>query len=264
MREKVSESETTKRVPGGRKRTSESPIQSVERASRILGFFVNRPRMSLAEITGQLDVSRATAHRYVVALRRASLLRHEPATGKYTLGPQIVTLASAALAGLPIITLAGPVMERLVEEVNETAVLSVWDGEAPVVVRIEDNTNRLVRIGIKAGARLPTFDSAQGLVFNTFLPPGEPPALPRGSKGGAIRAELARVRKEGVAVNSQVVAGIRAVAAPVFRSGSIVASLAIVGTTASIPEPPDSPVAQALVAAAKMLSAELGFALEEE
>ena len=45
-------------------------------------------------------------------------------------------------------------MERLVARVNETVVLSIWDGESPVVVRVEDNTDRLVRIIVRTGARM--------------------------------------------------------------------------------------------------------------
>ena len=69
--------------PGGTRdlNGSESAIQSVARAAHILGFFtVGRPRRSLSEITARLGVSRATAHRYTVALRQANLLRFDPAT----------------------------------------------------------------------------------------------------------------------------------------------------------------------------------------
>ena len=47
-------------------------------------------------------------------------------------------------------------------------VLSVWDGEAPVVVRVDANTGRLVRIVVATGSRLP-MDSAQGRVFAAFF-----------------------------------------------------------------------------------------------
>ena len=130
----------------------ESAIQSVARAAHILGFFtVGRPRRSLSELTARLGVSRATAHRYTVALRQANLLRFDPATNEYTLGPQVLTLAAAAGAGLPIVAIAGPHMEALVRRVNETVVLSIWDGEAPIVVRVDDNPERLVRISIHTG-----------------------------------------------------------------------------------------------------------------
>jgi IclR family pca regulon transcriptional regulator len=221
----------------------QAPVnQSVERAAQLLGLFsVDEPELTLAEITTRLGTSKATAHRYATALRRAGLLRWNG--GAYTLGPRIVELAATALAGLRIIKVAGPYLERLVAEVNETAVLSIWDGEAPVVVRVDDNTDRLVRINVRTGSRLP-MDSAQGKVFAAFLH-REP--------------ELEDVRETGLAFNERIVEGIAALASPVFQGEEIVATMALVGTSASVTADASSEAARALREASAGLSAELGF-----
>ncbi len=221
--------------------------QSVERAARLLSLFsVEEPELSLAELTARLETSKATAHRYATALRRAGLLRLS--AGGYTLGPRIVELAATALAGLRIVKVAGPYLERLVSEVNETAVLSIWDGEAPVVVRVDDNTDRLVRINVRTGSRLP-LDSAQGKVFRAFL--------------GEDGVELDAVRRDGVAFTARVVEGIAALGAPIFQGNEIVATMALVGTTAAIPAEPRSDVATRLRESAAALTAELGFVERE-
>jgi DNA-binding IclR family transcriptional regulator len=217
--------------------------QSVERASQLLGLFsVDEPELTLGEITARLGTSKATAHRYATALRQAGLLRLSG--GAYTLGPRIVELAATALAGLRIIKVAGPYLERLVSQLNETAVLSIWDGEAPVVVRVDDNTDRLVRINVRTGSRLP-LDSAQGKIFRAYLP-GE-------------GERLGDVREAGLAFTGRVVEGIAALAAPVFQGEEIVATMALVGTTGAIAPDPGSAMAHALCEAAAGLSAELGF-----
>lgn len=220
-----------------------APInQSVERAARLLGLFsIEEPALSLAEITGRLGTSKATTHRYATALRRAGLLRYS--NGLFTLGPRVVELAASALAGLRVVEVAGPFLARLVDETNETAVLSVWDGDAPVVVRIDDNVDRLVQIRVPTGARLPP-DSAQGKVFRAFL---------------GDSTELDDVRANGLAFNTRVVEGIAALAAPVFQGEEIVATIAVVGTVAAITDDPESPLAQRVRDAAQSLSAELGF-----
>jgi len=256
MRERVSHDGTAE--------DGESAIQSVARAARILGFFtVGHPRHSLSEITARLGVSRATAHRYTVALRQANLLRFDPATNEYTLGPQVLTLAGAAGAGLPILAIAGPHMEALVRLVNETVVLSVWDGEQPVVVRVDDNPERLVRISIHTGARLTVFRSSQGRVFCAFLNEGEVPGLKRALRTDrALGAELDRVRRERIAVTSDVEPGIRAIAAPVFHGDRVMATVAIVGTCASLPESRSSSMAKHLLVTAGALSREFGTVYE--
>ena len=237
-------------------RTVGTPLnQSIERASALLGFFTpERPELALAELRARLGTSKATAHRYAVALRRAGLLRYEPSRQLYALGPRIVELAASALAGLRIVNVAGPHMEHLVQTVNETVVLSIWDGEAPVVVRVEDNTDRIVRIVVRTGSRLPR-TSAQGKVFASFG---------KDVVGGAADGrELASIRASRIAVNSQVVQGIRAVATPVFQEPDLVAAMAIVGTSAAIPEDAGSPLAKKLRETAEVLSAELGFLTHE-
>lgn len=255
---------TTTDDAGAGRPEAASTIQSVERAARILGFFtVSRPRMTLSEITARLGVSKATAHRYAMALRGVNLLRYDKAAGEYTLGPQVLTLGAAARAGLPIITLAGPIMEQLVREVNETAVLSVWDGESPVVVRVDDSTERVIRLSVRAGSRLSIFGSAQGRTFSAFLGPDEVPGLADAlATHRTMAQELQAVRDSGIAINTPEVHGVRTVAAPVFGDGRVVAVMAIVGTTATVSDDISSPAAKALARAAQQLSAQFGVPTE--
>jgi IclR family pca regulon transcriptional regulator len=226
-------------------RIAEPPVnQSVERAARMLGAFsVEEPELSLGELTARMGLTKATAHRYATALRVAGLLRSHD--GVYSLGPRVVELAAAALAGLGVIRVAEPYMLELVTETGQTAVLSVWDGEAPVVVRVSENHERLVRIVVAAGSRLPR-DSAQGKVFRAFL----------GEDGDP---DLEAVRRDGFAANAVVMEGVTAVAAPVFQAEEIVATLAVVGTSAALDATAQSPLTRALRNAAVGLSTELGF-----
>jgi DNA-binding IclR family transcriptional regulator len=232
-------------------RTGTPLNRSIGRAARMLGLFSpEEPELALSSMTSRLDINKATAHRYALALRHAGLLRYDASRQLYSLGPRIVELAASALAGLHIIKIAGPHMERLMARVNETVVMSVWNGESPVVVRVEDNTDRIVRIVVRIGSRLP-ITSAQGKVFRAFGTDTPPRTVPQ--------PELADVRATRIAVNSQVVQGVRAIATPVFQDTELVSAMAIVGTSASVPEGPGSELALALRQAAEALSAELGF-----
>lgn len=239
-------------------RTEMTPsIQSVERAANILGFFTqSRPRLTLSELTARLGMSKATAHRYAMALRQVNLLRYDPARGEYTLGPQVLVLAAAARAGLQITTVAGPLMEELVRQVNETVVLSVWDGEAPVVVRVDDGTDRMVRVSVRTGSRLDPFGSAQGRVFCAFLPEANVPGLADAlAESPKLRSELTAIRESHVGLNISEYHGVRTVAAPVFADDQILAVMALVGTTTTLSESASSDAAKALRSTAERLSA---------
>jgi DNA-binding IclR family transcriptional regulator len=127
------------------------------------------------------------------------------------------------------------------------------------VVRADDNPDRLVRISIHTGSRLTLFRSSQGRIFCAFLPEGEVSGLRRAlRRDPALAAELQRIRRTRIAVTSAVEAGIRAIAAPVFQGDRVMATVAIVGTSASVPESRTSPMAKALLATAAQLSREFG------
>ncbi len=168
--------------------SSDAPVnQSVERAVRLLGFFSpEEPELTLAQLTQRLGTSRATTHRYTLALRRVGLLRFDPGAAVYSLGPRIVELA-------------------------------------------------------------------QGKIFLTFG--AAPVELPV--------EERVQIEETRIAVNSQVVEGIRAIATPIFQGGELTAAMALVGTIASLPEGPRSDPAVRLRSAAEALSAELGSQSDE-
>jgi DNA-binding IclR family transcriptional regulator len=236
--------------------TTEAPInQSVERAVQMLGFFTaEEPELTLAQLTKRLGTSRATTHRYAMALRRVGLLRYDAPSGTHSLGPRIVELAATALSGLRIIRIAGPHMERLAADLNETVVLSIWDGDAPIVVRVDDNTDRVVHIVVRTGSRLPRRTSAQGKVFLTFSGHGDELAA----------KEHERVRQTGIAINTQNEDGIRAIATPIFQDRECVATMAVVGTIANLPARESAPLCRRLRETAEILSAELGFFSDQE
>jgi DNA-binding IclR family transcriptional regulator len=235
--------------------TTEAPInQSVERAVQMLGFFTaEEPELTLAQLTKRLGTSRATTHRYAMALRRVGLLRYDAGAGTHSLGPRIVELAATALSGLRIIRIAGPHMERLAAELNETVVLSIWDGDSPVVVRVDDNTDRVVHIVVRTGSRLPRTTSAQGKVFLAFS-----------GEGGLTEKVAERVRHTRIAINTQNEDGIRAIATPIFQDRDCVATMAVVGTIANLPAKESAPLCLRLREMADNLSAELGFFSHQE
>lgn len=242
--------------------TAAPTIQTVQRAALILSSFtVGKPQLSLNEITARLGASKATAHRYTKALRAANLLRYDERTALYSLGPQVLTLAATARAGLPIVAAAEPYMEELAQQVNETIVLSVWDGETATVVRSVDNTDHIIRISVRPGSRLDLTASAQGRVFCAFLPEEDVPSLRKHTRRSPeLTHELDEIRTHGLSVNSPDVNGVRTIAAPVFEGEKISGAMAIVGTTVSIPDSVDSPMAKALWECANALSKRLGSA----
>lgn len=247
----------TTRVPDGGP-SGVVPIKSVERAAKLLGLFsANETKLTLGEIARRLGMSRATAHRYCVSLRGTGLLHYDPSSNIYSLGPRIIELGTAAVNGLGILRVAGPYLEQLVSLTNETAVMSIWDGEAPVVVRVYEATDRLVTLSVRVGSRLPVFSSAQGQVYLAFSANARrvhrsKPELKR------LEVELRRIRQGGIAAHAGVIPGVGVMAAPVFQGDEVAGTLALIGTADTIPEDLDSELAAKLRNTAAELSDALG------
>ncbi|PZT97930.1 MAG: hypothetical protein DI630_20715, partial [Gordonia sp. (in: high G+C Gram-positive bacteria)] len=201
-----------------------------------------------------------TAHRYTKVLRAVGYLRYDPVDALYSLGPEMMSLSAAAQAGLSIFTAAGPFMERLVMQLNETAVLSIWDGsDSVVVIRVDDNTTKAIRVSVNEGSRLPLTDSAQGRLFCAFADPDEHPLLASRIRGDReLRSELKDIWEHRLAFNAPREHGIRTIAAPVFQGTHVIAALAVVGTTDCVPPSVHSDVATALSGAVSALGTQLG------
>ena len=121
-----------------------STIQVIDRLARVLEVFAGNGRqMKVRELASTLHLRRSTAHRYLASLSHAGFLRSE-GEGAYALGPLLIQLGAAAVGGVQIVELAENYLSQLAEEAQETAVLSLWAGDCPVVVRVREPQSKLV------------------------------------------------------------------------------------------------------------------------
>jgi DNA-binding IclR family transcriptional regulator len=246
-----------------------STVAVVERMAAIFALFsAGIPEMHLRDIAGALGLRRSTTHRYLNSLVRAGLLR-QVRVSTYGLGPLLIQLGATAVGALRVVNLGENYLQRLVVEGGETAVMSIWGGHGPVVVRVREPQSKLIQIRVAVGSALPVA-SAQGMIFMAWHRDAAAVRRLLEHLAPAQRAELVReiesVRQRGVAISAQVVDGIRTVAVPVFDHEAVAATLAFVGTTAGIPADPSSGLVAALREAAAQLSRELGYAggIEDE
>jgi len=251
-------------LPGPRRRGTGrgSTVAVVERLARIFALFTGGvPEMHLRDIAGALGLQRSTIHRYLTSLVRAGLLR-QVRVSTYGLGPLLIQLGATAVGALRVVNLGENYLQRLVEEGGETAVMSIWGGHSPVVVRVREPLSKLIQIRVAVGSALP-IASAQGMIFMAWHRDAAAVRRLLEHLAPAQRAELVReiesVRQRRVAISAQVVNGIRAVAVPVFDHETVAATLGFVGTTAGISADPNSGLVALLREAAAQLSRELGY-----
>jgi DNA-binding IclR family transcriptional regulator len=247
----------TETVPA--RRGGVQPIQSVQKAISVMNLFTSQqPELTLGDIAERLDMSRATAHRYLITLRTTNLLAYEPSRGVYSIGVKALDYASvvhdSALLTSAFVRRAEPVLRRLSEETNYTAVASVWKGDSPVLVRIGTQVQRLIVIAMPLYSCLPVFESAQGRIFLAFSEEARRTHAmdPRLHE---LEPELVRIRRDKFASHDVPTDdGTTTMAVPVLVDNTLVGAIASLAFRTTLREPDRLPTHKALTLAANDLS----------
>ncbi|BCB75696.1 IclR family transcriptional regulator [Phytohabitans flavus] len=234
-------------------------IQVVARVAQLLRLLAVNETIDLVSAAEELGVGKSTAHRYLASMENHSLLQRRD-RNRYEFGVLLAELGTIALSRLGVTDLAGPVMEEISVRVRHTVVLSVWNGHAPVVARVHEDSSRTAHVSIAVGSRLRP-GTAQAMVFWAFR--GESFYRFGAKAADATEEELAEVRRTGIAVRVSPSEGVSAVATPVRDpAGQVVATLAVVGISQFVPQDTDSPVARALLAGAETITRRMVNPLE--
>ena len=223
------------------------PIDSVDNALRLLTLVAERESVSVADAAVELGVARSTAHRLLAMLQHHRFAEQDEVRRVYAPGPALTRLGLAALRDLDVRAAARRALERIVDEVGETAHLVVRRGGTAVFVDCVES-RRAVRAGSRTGDELPAHCTDGGKALLAELDPGtldrlypeeDLPGLTDASIGTrtALWAELAGVRERGYATNrleseEDLHAVARAVRDPV---GRIVGSITVAAPRLRLP-----------------------------
>jgi DNA-binding IclR family transcriptional regulator len=214
------------------------------------------------------------AHRYLVSFIRMGLVERDPVSGYYRLGPTAVQIGVSALAGIDAVGLSVEAMIKLHDELNHTIALSVWGKRSPVIVRVEEDDDRLMAVGFRIGKSLPLLTSAAGQLFAAFLPRSTTEPVIReelranqAKKGRLIRSMahaqslLKEVRARGMSrISGDLTPGICVVAAPVFdHRGYPATVISAIGPIGGMDVNWHGEIARAMKTRTSDLSKKLGF-----
>ncbi|MBO0821657.1 MAG: IclR family transcriptional regulator [Nocardiopsaceae bacterium] len=219
--------------------------QSLERGLAVLcAFSPDRPALGISELAAELALTRSTTHRYVTTLSMLGFLEQDSATRKYRLGPRVLDLGFTMLGSLELREIAAPHLRTLTEATGHTSNLAIRDGTDVILIdRVRGRPGRYhhLEFTLHVGSRLPAYCSATGKILLAYLPGRDLDPLldrldlerrgPRTLTGkSALRTELERVRRCGIAVNDEELdSALRSIAAPVrTRCGDVVAAVNLV------------------------------------
>jgi DNA-binding IclR family transcriptional regulator len=269
----------TKPANQSQSKATQRGIQSVEVGGQLLLALAHHGRpMALKDLSLAANMAAAKAHPYLVSFGKLGLIAQDADSGRYGLGPLAMQLGLISLQQFDPVRLATPLIAELAQTLGHTVGIAVWGNRGPTIVRIEEAPTA-VHINMRHGTVMSLRGTASGLLFAAYLPRDQVlaaladehsaelraagksvPAKHRASIDAATEAELAQIRLRGLSrVSGSAVAGVSAMAAPVFsEGGAMVLSLTAIGPGAIFDSTLDGPVATALKHAAAEVSQRLG------
>jgi IclR family pca regulon transcriptional regulator len=217
-----------------RPRPNETFVESFEKGLRVLTAFDERhTAMSLSEVAERTQLTRAAARRLLLTLVGLgyATLEHK----KFSLTARVLRLGHAYLQASALPALATPVLERLSDELGESASLAVLDG-LEVVYVARAAKQRIMSVNLGVGARLPALYTSLGRVL--VAAHGDREALVASAplerhteRALTSRAKLREVLRETAArghcvVDQELEAGLRSIAVPITDgNGRVVAAM---------------------------------------
>lgn len=257
---------------------SERGSQAIHRAQRILKCFtVERPTVSLTELTKQTGLTMPTAHRIVKSLQSGGFLVQDSLTNRYSLGPAVMALARVMMhrsANEDLVAAAMPYLEQLRSATNETVGLHCPTAEGRYCVA-ELVSRQPLRLSTGVGHTYELFIGATGRAILAFSAPvAVDRVLARLESAGVatdsefenptrteLEADLTVIRRQGYAMSlGDVVASATSVAVPILSDhGTAVAAINVTGPAERWTRPLMEQHVPDLVEAARQISSRLGY-----
>lgn len=204
------------------------PVEAILRAVDVLDCLTQSAgALGVSEVARRTGLSPATAYRVLFTLAERELVRYEAGDQRYHVGTRLLQYGLRSLRGLDIRRLARPHLEQLQQASAETACLCVRTGDERMYLEQVESPQE-VRQALQVGLREPLYRGASGKAILAHMPPAySEEYLARGpfpamtavtiTASGALRAELAAIRRRGYAVSvGERWPDTASVAAPVF------------------------------------------------
>lgn len=208
----------TKKTETGEKKVDNN-VRAVERALQILNCFSpERVSFSLVEISREIGLYPSTTLRLLGTLENQNYVYRHPNNHRYYLGFRLAQLSQVSFSNLDYCQIAQPYLEALRDEFNEGVGIYSLQGDSRVCV-MRLNSTRLLRRDFNLGERHSLTKGASGKVLLAYQSPETIDRLLKDGSSSYTRAQLERVRADGVAVSREErEVGLCSIAAPIFNA----------------------------------------------
>jgi DNA-binding IclR family transcriptional regulator len=147
--------------------------QSIERALRVIRMLAstNYSRgIGFDDLIEHTDLRKSTLHRILGLLMRERFVERDPISRMYFLGMGFLELGAASLNRVNLREIARPRLQRVAEETNDTAYLSVRSGCDAICIDRQEGAFPIKAITLNIGDRRPLGVGAGSLALLAWLP----------------------------------------------------------------------------------------------
>ncbi|QRP42698.1 IclR family transcriptional regulator [Amycolatopsis sp. FDAARGOS 1241] len=190
---------------------SRYPIESVDRALRLLLLLGERSELRVTDAAEYLDVALSTAHRLLAMLQYRGFIQKDVRTKLYRPGTSLTAVAFAILHRFDVREILRPFLEKLNTELSETVHLVILDGGTVRFVDAVEST-RPVRVASRLGLAMPASCSSAGKAMLATAQVAELHRMYSGIESGTLAVgqdrtwsdlelEIENVRRHGYAIS---------------------------------------------------------------
>jgi DNA-binding IclR family transcriptional regulator len=255
----------TTKAPVSGERLRARGIQSLETGLSVLyALAESQGPSALSVLAKKLGMPPSQMHRYLASLVVAGMVKQNADTGHYDLGSGAMRLGLAAFSRLDIFHEADRVFSKVAKETGNTSLLAIWGDSGPTVIRWYPGDPPIVT-PFYVGSTAPILTSAIGQVFFAF---GHAPTMDRAArrelsrtKGKVDLVDLRRsvMKSQGASIDSMMIPGLRAVAAPIFDlQGNIILVAASIALASSVDKGSDRRMRSALHSGCRTVTEAIG------
>ena len=247
-------------------------VKSAQRSFQILEFIsVSRDGRSHKDLSRSLGIPGSSLSALLSTLVSREYLNFDPATRRYSMGPEILHLAGRYLANYDIVQLGSPILRTLVISTRESALIAIRRQNNIQIVSKELCSESIQQV-IDVGERAPLYATAAGKAIlaysdqeelkhylsTTRLKPLTPNTLTNKS---VLMRQLKQIGSGAIAYSRRENdEHIIAMAAPVFNlHHRVVASITVPVPVVRFNSEKEKIIEPALRSAAESLSRQLGF-----
>ena len=216
-------------------------LSTAKKALQVLKSFTKEePEKKVTDIAASLGMNKSNVSRLLATLASEGFVTKDPETQKYRLGLAIIPLHESLTSGLEVRREAEPFLQKLVDEVGETANITVYrDFSIIDVLRV--NSKHPVQIVSHVSVVNPVHCTSAGKIFlayeeekeiKKYIEDGH---ITTSGKSFRIPADflsmLAKVKHQGYATSvEELFEGIATIATPVRDyTGKVIYALSILG-----------------------------------